>query len=400
MRLSWRWFLRAACALAAVVLCAGHLRAGAGKDEVRALWVARTSLSSPQAIDNMVAAAQQSGFNALLVEVRGLGDSYFLNGVEPRPGALASQPAFDPLADVLQKAHARGLALHAWINVNLVAGTTVPGSRTHIVYRHPEWLMVPRAIADDLAPLDPAGPEYLGRLMRYARNPVNGLEGLYLSPSTSGAADYTTSIVRDIVSRYAVDGVHFDYVQYPSDDFDYGRETLTAFRKTLPTNAASARTLQTYPTVYPAQWREFRMGRLTALMTALRDVVKRARPDAAVSVAVTPEPTEAKARHLQDWTGWLENGLVDVVCPNSYTTEGAAFASQLAAAQEAAGRHLLWAGIGAHRLSPEQTIDDIQAARRVGAAGIVLFSYDTLIAPPRGSGYLSELGKAAFSAQF
>jgi uncharacterized lipoprotein YddW (UPF0748 family) len=131
-------------------------------------------------------------------------------------------------------------------------------------------------------------------------------------------------------------------------------------------------------------------------MSALRQAVTKARPSAAVSIAVAPEPGEAKSRHLQDWTRWLAEGLVDIVCPSPYT-EGAAFASQIAAAQDAAGSHLLWAGIGAHRLSTEQTLDDIQAARRLGAAGIILFSYDTLIAPPRGSGYLSQLGKAAFA---
>ena len=134
------------------------------RDEVRALWVVRTSLVSPQAVDDMVVAAQQSGFNTLLVQVRGRGDAYFLNGLEPRPVSLTSQPAFDPLGDTIAKAHARGLAVHAWINVNLVSGTNVPSDRTHIVYRHPEWLMVPRQLGDDLATLDPAGPEYLGRL--------------------------------------------------------------------------------------------------------------------------------------------------------------------------------------------------------------------------------------------
>jgi len=382
--------------LASIVLCATQITA---RDEVRALWVARTSLSSPQAIDSMVAAAQQSGFNALLVEVRGRGDSYFLNGIEPRPPALTMQPSFDPLAEAIAKAHARGLALHAWININLVAGATVPGARTHVVYKHPEWLMVPRQIADDVAGLDPSGPEYLGRLTRYSRQ-ARDLEGVYLSPATTGAVEYTASVVRDVVSRYAVDGVHFDYVRYPSDDFDYSRETLAAFRKTLPSAALAPGGLQGYPAAYPERWREFRTERLTALITALRDAVKRVRPEAPVSLAVTPEPSEAKTRYLQDWTRWLADGLIDVVCPSPYTTEGAAFASQLAAAQDAAGRHLLWAGIGAHRLSPEQTLDDIQVARRLGAAGIVLFSYDTLIAPPRGSGYLSQLGKAAFSPQF
>src|SRR5436190_4906795 len=292
--------------VASVVVYAAHLGA---RDEVRALWVARSSLSSPQAIESMVAAAQQSGFNALLVEVRGRGDSYFLNGLEPRPSALATLPTFDPLAEAIAKAHARGLALHAWINVNLVAGSTVPSDRTHIVYKHPEWLMVSRQIADDVVAVDPTGPEYLGRLTRYARS-HRELDGLYLSPGTAAAVEYTTAVIRDIASRYAVDGVHFEDVRYPGDDFDYSRETLTAFRKTLPPAAPALRNLQLYPASYPDRWREFRIARLTALVTALRGAVKSARPGASVSIAVTPQPAEAKARYMQDWTRWLADGLV------------------------------------------------------------------------------------------
>src|SRR5262245_31285438 len=186
-------------AVAAAVLCAASVSA---RDEVRALWVARTSLTSAQAIDSMVTAAQQSGFNTLLIEVRGRGDAYFLNSIEPRSSALAMQPSFDPLAEAIAKAHARGLAVHAWINVNLVAGTTVPGARGHIVYKHPDWLMVPQPLSADLVSLDPAGPEYLGRLMRYARNNAD-TEGLYLSPATAPAIEYTASVVRDVVTRYA-----------------------------------------------------------------------------------------------------------------------------------------------------------------------------------------------------
>src|SRR5262245_12137471 len=152
-----------------VIVAFGHLAGPLhARDEVRALWVVRTSLTSAQAIEEMVGAAKQSGFNTLLVQVRGLGDSYVQGGIEPRPAALAAQPAFDPLATAIAKGHERGLAVHAWINVNLVAGTDVPASRSHIVYRHPEWLMVPRTLGRDLSSLDPTGPEYLGRLTRYA----------------------------------------------------------------------------------------------------------------------------------------------------------------------------------------------------------------------------------------
>src|SRR5580765_252224 len=235
------------------ILMSGHLaRPLQARDEVRALWVVRTSLTSPQAVEEMVVAAKQSGFNTLLVQVRGRGDAYYAGGVEPRPAALAAIPGFDPLATAVTKGHERGLAVHAWINVNLVAGTDVPAARSHIVYRHPEWLMVPRLIAGDLATLDPDGPEYLGRLTRYSRSQAAELEGVYLSPATPAAVEYTTGIVRDIVQRYAIDGVHFDYLRYPGDDFDYGRETLRAFGQ----NPARA----------PERWRQFRAERLTALL--------------------------------------------------------------------------------------------------------------------------------------
>ena len=264
--------LRFATTIVLAALAALPLHA---RDETRALWASRAQLTSPQAVDAVVASAKQNGSNTILVQVRGFGDAYFLNGIEPRPVALYSQPAFDPLAEMIAKGHAQGLAVYAWVSVNLVAGTDVPPARTHVVYRHPEWLMVPRQIADDLAPLDPAGPEYLGRLTRYARSLAPEVEGLYLSPATPGAIEYTTGIVRDIVQRYAVDGVHFDHLRYPTDDFDYGRETLRAFGQAV----AKA----------PDRWRQFRADRVAALVNELRKTVKAARPSAVVTVDGAPD---------------------------------------------------------------------------------------------------------------
>ena len=45
-------------------------------DETRALWVVRTSMVSPQAIERAVALAARYGFNALFAQVRGRGDAY------------------------------------------------------------------------------------------------------------------------------------------------------------------------------------------------------------------------------------------------------------------------------------------------------------------------------------
>ncbi len=379
----------------------------ASSDEVRALWVVRTSLTSPAAVDEMVASAKASGFNTLLVQVRGRGDAYYLGGSEPRPPALLSQPEFDPLARALSAAHSAGIAVHAWINVNLVSGPDLPAGRNHIVYRHPEWLMVPRSLGEDFATLDPTGPEYLGRLIRFARNQPAVLEGLYLSPVAPGAVEYTKLVVRDIVQRYAVDGVHLDYLRYPTDQFDYSGETLAAFSRSIIPELSDADRGRyearaeaeplLYTRAFPERWRAFRIDHLTNLLTQLRETVRAARPGAIVSAAVAPNPVEAADGRLQDWPAWLAKGLIDVVCPMVSTTDSAAFAAQIAAARDAAGRHPLWVGIGASSLSHEQIMDDILTARRIGAGGVGFLSYDSLTAPARGSGYLSRLGKAAFS---
>ncbi|HEX6973983.1 MAG TPA: family 10 glycosylhydrolase [Vicinamibacterales bacterium] len=379
-------------------------------DEIRALWVLRTSLTSPDSITTLVRSAREHGFNTLFVQVRGRGDAYFRGGIEPRPSDLARQPeSFDPLQNVIAAAHAGGLRVHAWINVNLVSSAAdLPAAREHIVYRHPLWLMVPRDIAQEMATIDPESPAYVGKLARWTRTQSAEIEGLYASPILPQAAAYTESIVADIATRYDLDGVHFDYARYPSDRFDYSAGAIREFRASIrPTlSVATRRTLDAnetvdlfaYPDALPDEWRAFRVARMTSLMSRLHTAVRRVRPDAVVSVAAAPDMREALEHRLQDWGSWLKTGLVDALCPMAYTPEPARFAEQIAAAREAAGDRPVWAGIGAYRLSPAQTIENIQTARRLGAAGVILFSYDSLTNPRQTTpDYLSLVGRGAFT---
>jgi uncharacterized lipoprotein YddW (UPF0748 family) len=136
---------------------------------------------------------------------------------------------------------------------------------------------------------------------------------------------------------------------------------------------------------------------MSALMRRLRDAVKQERRDAFVTVAAAPDLQEARDRKLQDWGGWLEAGLVDAVCPMAYTPEAARFAEHIASARQAAGNRAVWAGIGAYRLSPAQTVDNIQTARRLGASGIILFSYDSMTdARVSAPDYLALVARGAF----
>ena len=134
-------------------------------------------------------------------------------------------------------------------------------------------------------------------------------------------------------------------------------------------------------------------------MRRLRAAVKAERPAALVSVAAAPDLREACDAPAA--------GLGRVAATTGSSTRSArwptrrsrrASRSRSPRARAAAGGRAVWAGIGAYRLSPAQTIENIQTARRLGAAGVVLFSYDSLIDPRQiAPDYLAVVGRAAFA---
>jgi uncharacterized lipoprotein YddW (UPF0748 family) len=383
-----------------------QLRVTPSEGEARALWVVRDSLRTPASIAQVVQHAVANGFNTLLVQVRGRAEAYYSSGVEPRAQALAGQPAaFDPLQSVLEAAHTAGLKVHAWVNVNLVSSAAaLPSSRDHVVHRHPEWLMVPRALAQDLGGQPTHGPGYVGTLARWSRA-QSAIEGLYLSPAVPAAAAYTVSVVDDLARRYALDGVHLDYVRYPGPEFDYSRAALGEFRTAMmSTVPAPERSLLdrrsrddvlAWADAYPEQWADFRRSRLTALVMKLRTAVRQARPGALLSAAVAPDATEAFATKYQDWRLWAEAGLLDVLCPMAYTTNVDLFRRQVAEAVRISPPAQVWAGIGAYRLPAAQTVSHIEAARALGVRGVALFSYDAL--GPATEAYLDIIKRTVFS---
>jgi uncharacterized lipoprotein YddW (UPF0748 family) len=394
---------------AAAASASAEASARLAPDQTRALWVTRSTLTSADAIRQMVRAADAGGFNTLLVQVRGRGDAYFNSTLEPRASELASKPEFDPLNTTLEHAHAAGLTVHAWVAVNLVSSAaSLPAARDHVVYRAPEWLMVPRDLVAELKKIDLRSPAYIGRLARWTRAHADDVEGLYTSPLHPAAQAHTAAVIGELARNYPIDGVHLDYARYPNESFDYSASALEQFKTAIAPgltdrerrDAAAREVLDplAYPNLFREQWNEFRRDRLTALVIRIRAAVKAARPGAVVSAAVMPDAQHALDNRLQDWRGWMDESLIDVLCPMAYTTDASVFQQQVAAAWEYAGSKPVWAGIGAYRLTAAQTLQNIAAARKIGTAGIILFSYDALIAPPNSAGTLSELGRAAFGA--
>lgn len=384
--------------------------------EVRALWVVRNTLTSPERIHRMVENARSAGFNTLIVQVRGRGDAYYRSRWEPRASELKAQPPdFDPLAETIAAAHQQGLKVHAWLNTNLLANLdALPDAPKHVYNAHPEWLAVPRALASELYAISPRDARYRQRIVEWSKANRGELEGVYVGPANPKVRNHIYRIWMDIVSKYAVDGMHFDYVRFASPDFDYSRTSLTNFRKWLEPQlpAAERRTLKRDLKVdplaatvrYPERFADFQREQVTTLVADIYRAVKKRRADVVVSAAVFANDENAFTRRFQDWRHWLRMGIIDVACPMAYTPDTSVFQKQVEVAvstAHAAGRHV-WAGIGAYRIPAESTVEKIATARTIGADGIILFSYDFTTTPsalnPDGD-YLQRVRRAAFDSR-
>jgi uncharacterized lipoprotein YddW (UPF0748 family) len=87
---------------------------------------------------------------------------------------------------MIAETHKRGMEFHAWMNpyraVFNINNSSI--SDTHITKIHPEWFLT------------------------YG-------DKKYFDPGNKYAQQYVTNVVKDVVSRYAVDAIHFDDYFYP-----------------------------------------------------------------------------------------------------------------------------------------------------------------------------------------
>ena len=294
--------------LRALLACTVSLLAIApvAADGLGPLLVPLPSLSSREAVQRVVSTAVEGGVQWLLVPV----------------SLFSAPPAL--LADVVASARAAGLRVVASVDVTRIAAASeVPASRDHVVYTHPEWLMVPRELALELSKLDVHSPDYVGRLARWTRANAAQAGGLYLSPVHRDASVYVADSVRRLMERFAFDGMQFETARYPSGDFDYSRLALDSLRQEVRGGLAAderrrmdgieAFDILAYTNEFPETWRRLRQTQLTALIVRARTAAKRVKPDTVVTAVAAGERLTALADYLQDWSTWLENRFVDAV---------------------------------------------------------------------------------------
>lgn len=277
---------------------------------VRAIWVTRWDYRSPSDIATVMENCRSTGFNTVLFQVRGNGTAFYRSKLEPWADELGGRdPGFDPLDVACREAHRRGLSLHAWVNVMPGwHGDKPPGNPRQLYRARPDWFWY----------------DSTGR-----RQPL----GWYcsLNPCLPEVRGYLVAVMKEIVANYAVDGLHMDYIRFPNEpsqayppgtavpDYPHDRRTIALFRK------ATGRT----PDSAPGRWNAWRTENVTQLVRDIRRMMRKVRPCAQLTAAVSPSPDEAKHRHFQDAPRWIAEGLLDAVYPMNYAKDDGTFGKRL-----------------------------------------------------------------------
>jgi uncharacterized lipoprotein YddW (UPF0748 family) len=342
--------------------------------EVRAIWVTRYDWTSayasegPADIDAIVANVAMAGFNTIFFQVRAHGDAYYTPGLEPwsarlnDDGLLGQDPGWDPLGHLIDQAHARGLQVHAYVNVYPAwLGNAPPPEDTTPEQVYWAWS---RAYPDDT-----------WRQWHRSGDPMPlGSGYLWASPGVDGVRDHVVAVVRDIASRYEVDGIHLDLVRYAGRLYSYD-----------PLSNASAGGVETEER---AQWQR---DRVTDLVGRIYAVIGQVRPSASLSAAVWfcysgdgcgYGLSSGYADYYQDSLGWLSKGVIDAIAPMLYQWPGfddlEIWRDVMQQFQSAsAGRHV-YPGISGDFDDFDAIAARIQAARDAGTAGHAIFSYSAI----------------------
>ncbi len=174
------------------------------KYEFRAVWVAsvanidwpsKKGLSVTEQKSEFIRLLdmhQRNGMNAMIVQIRPVADAFYPSPFEPWSEYLTGTqgrppvPYYDPLEFMIAETHKRGMEFHAWLNpyraVFNVFSSSVAGN--HVTRQHPDWFIT------------------------YNKQKI-------FDPGNPAVINYVAGVVKDIVERYDVDGIHMDDYFYP-----------------------------------------------------------------------------------------------------------------------------------------------------------------------------------------
>ncbi|MBQ6457338.1 MAG: family 10 glycosylhydrolase [Kiritimatiellae bacterium] len=284
------------------------------KGEIHAVWDHSGCGLYPGDWPRTMRLLRESHVTDLFVNVAGAAFAHYPSDVLPRSRIYAEEG--DQLKACLAAARDAGIRVHAW----MLCFTATRATPDRIeALRRKGWLLTAR----------------------------DGSKTEYLDPSNPQVCDYILSAIGEITSKYAVSGIHLDFVRW------YERAAKR------PDAAAD----------------------ITRFVARARERVRR---PVWLTAAVLGKYPACVASVGQDWESWLDAGIVDYAVPMDYTEDMAKFETfvlQHSSSRSRARRTIAGIGVTANesRLDAAKVIAQLRMARRYGLAGAALFDLDTTL---------------------
>lgn len=329
------------------------------KHEMRAVWITtaygldwpKVKADTPngerrqkEELERILDRLVDDGYNTVFFQAR-LSGSVNYYSKEPFSRVFTSsgeRPNYDPLTFAVEACRRRGLSVHAWIVTYPLS--SLKGVPHPIARQNPSWVVMHRG-------------------------------GRHLDPGVPAVRSYIAQLTADIVRRYDVDGIHFDYFRYPEEAERFNdSNSYTRYGEGMDKSA----------------WRR---NNLTQQLVEIQDSIRNLKPEVQLSVAPL-----GKLRKIEDlgrahgWTAyesvhqdvetWAQRKLVDFIVPMMYYKDEL-YEPFLIDWQRTVGKYIpVVAGLAPYRVnsreekypwSPSVIQEQIQIARRHKASGVSMF---------------------------
>ena len=335
-----------------------------GYDEpVKGVWltnVASDALYTKQKIQNAVETCDELGINTIFVVTWNKAMTMYrskimknFTGVEIDPILDPNNEGRDPLKELIEEAHKKGIKVFAWFEFGFSSSYNLNGGE--LVKLKPEWASLTSE----------------GKLCN--KNNFDWLNAL--DPEVQ---DFMTSLILEVVKNYNIDGIQGDdrLPAMPTTG-GYNPKTIEQYKKEHFGQAPS-------DNYKDFEWVNWRSEKLNEYLKDLYGKVKAIDPDCNVSMAPSVYPW-SKEEYLQDWPTWVNFGYVDMICPQVYRKDSASYKRTLEATMNyilPEKQHLFFPGV-LIQVDDERPSKDlfkymIECNREKGVQGEVFFFYEGL----------------------
>ena len=166
----------------AVLICSTSNAVFAQLVEHRGVWLHPPQFRTPELCDQFVKRMVSAKINVAypLVWYWG-GRAYYRSEICPMAEDVPN--GFDPLGYLIEQCHKNGIQVHAWF----VNGEYGRRDLSHVFSKHPDWRLMPQP----------------------------GEYAWWYDLGKPEVREFETNLMLEVLKRYDVDGLHFDYIRYP-----------------------------------------------------------------------------------------------------------------------------------------------------------------------------------------